>query len=93
MSEPGALESAEERLRAALEMLEATVNRKLEDMNSVGGLKAEVHALADDRAHMAADLDRSVARANILEEANREAIGRIDGAMDTVRAVLGRKAG
>ncbi|MCB1478969.1 MAG: DUF4164 family protein [Rhodobiaceae bacterium] len=92
MSEPGVLERAEQRLRAALDALESAVNRRMNEIDSVGGLKEEVHALAEDRAQMAADLDRAAARANVLEEANRQAIGRIDGAMDTVRAVLSRKA-
>ncbi|MEZ5876838.1 MAG: DUF4164 family protein [Tepidamorphaceae bacterium] len=72
--------------------VESAVNRRMNEIDSVGGLKEEVHALAEDRAQMAADLDRAAARANVLEEANRQAIGRIDGAMDTVRAVLSRKA-
>ena len=93
MSEPGVLERAEQRLRAALDALESAVNRRMNEIDSVGGLKEDVHALAEDRAQMAADLDRTAARANVLEEANRQAIGRIDGAMDTVRAVLSRKAG
>lgn len=93
MAEPGVLERAEERLRVALEGLETVINRRIEEMNSVGGLRDEVHALAEDRAHMAADLDTAVARATVLEEANRQAIRRIDGAMDTVRTVLSRKVG
>lgn len=80
MAEPGVLERAEERLRVALEGLETVINRRIEEMNSVGGLRDEVHALAEDRAHMAADLDTAVARATVLEEANRQAIRRIDGA-------------
>lgn len=93
MSDSSELERAEVRLRAALDALETAVNRRLAEIAAITSMKAEVHALAEDRAYMAADLDRSMARASVLEEANRQAIGRIDGAMDTVRAVLTRKAG
>lgn len=93
MSDESALERAEKRMRDALDALESTINGKLSDLEGVNNLKTEVHTLAEDRAYMAADLDRVMARATVLEEANRQAIGRIDGAMDTVRAVLTRKTG
>ncbi len=91
MDQTGAVERAEQRLRMALEALEAAINRKLAETESVSGLKAEAEALADDRAMLAADLDKALGRASTLEEANRQAIGRIDSAMDTVRAVLERR--
>ena len=92
MDQTGAVERAEQRLKAALDALEAAIGRKLAETESVSGLKEEAQALAEDRALLACDLDKALGRANVLEQANRQAIGRIDSAMDTVRAVLERRS-
>ena len=45
-------------------------------------------ALGDDRARLANDLDAVSARAKQLETANRDAVSRIDAAMQTIRDVI-----
>jgi hypothetical protein len=45
-------------------------------------------ALAEDRAHLAEELDASNARATTLGNVNREVSRRLDQAIDTIRSVL-----
>ena len=54
-------------------------------------LTAQVHALGDDRARLARDLDSAVARSRALEAANREVAQRIERAIETIRGVLGTR--
>ena len=88
MSDSSAIDAASRRLGAALDALEAAVERRREADRGQDSLAAQVHALGTDRSRLAADLDVAAARSRRLESANREIARRLDGAIDTVRSVL-----
>jgi hypothetical protein len=52
--------------------------------------EVEVQRMNADRAKLATELDGSEARAERLEEANKEVSRRLVTAMETIRAVLDR---
>jgi septal ring factor EnvC (AmiA/AmiB activator) len=85
---PGAVEAATSRLLAALDALEAAVERRREHDRSDDQLAAQVQALGTDRSKLAADLDAQTARTRRLEATNREIARRLDIAMATIRSVL-----
>ena len=78
------------RLGKAIETLEAAVVTRLEDHVDTTEVEAEVQRMNADRAKLAQELDNSEARAERLENANREVSRRLVAAMETIRAVLGR---
>jgi len=88
MSDHTAIEAATRRLQAALDALEAAAERRMEAGARTAALAEQVHALENDRARLAADLDNSAAHSKQLERVNREVAERIDGAMNAIRAVL-----
>jgi molecular chaperone GrpE (heat shock protein) len=69
------------RLGKAIDTLEHAVAAEAE---------AEVQRMNADRARLAQELDNSEARAERLEEANKEVSRRLVTAMETIRAVLDR---
>jgi hypothetical protein len=88
MSEGSAIEGATRRLAAALDGLEAALERRREADRSEAALAAQVSALGADRSRLAAELDRETARAHRLESTSREVSRRLDLAMDAIRAVV-----
>ena len=88
MSEIDSIEAASRRLALALDALEAAVERRREAARTEDSLATQIHALGDDRARLAGDLDQAVARARALESANREVAKRIEQAIETIRGVL-----
>jgi hypothetical protein len=88
MSEIDSIEAASRRLALALDALEAAVERRREAARVEDSLTTQLHALGDDRARLAGELDQAVARARALEGVNREVEKRIAQAIETIRAVL-----
>jgi chromosome segregation ATPase len=88
MSEVDSIEAASRRLTLALDALEAAVERRREAARAEDSLATQIHALGDDRARLAGDLDQAVARSRALENANREVANRIARAIETIRGVL-----
>ncbi len=88
MSETDSIEAASQRLAVALEALDAAAERRREAARSEGAQATEIHALGDDRARLAGELDQAVARSRALETANREVAQRIAQAIETIRGVL-----
>jgi len=88
MSEIDSIEAASRRLTLALDALEAAVERRREAARTEDSLATQIHALGDDRARLAGDLDQAVARASALESANRDVANRIAQAIETIRGVL-----
>jgi hypothetical protein len=88
MSEIDSIEAASRRLALALDALEAAVERRREAARAEDSLATQIHALGDDRARLAGELDQAVARARVLETTNREVAKRITQAIETVRGVL-----
>jgi hypothetical protein len=89
MSETDSIEAASRRLALALDALDAAADGRREVVRHGEALTAQVHALGDDRARLAAELDSAVARSRTLEVANREVAKRIETAIETIQAVLG----
>ena len=86
--EPPSIETALRRLVAALDELEAVVDRRQEHDRGQDNLAARIQALGADRSRLADELDHSLSRARTLEDANRNIAERIDGAIETIRMVL-----
>ena len=88
MSNTDPIEDATRRLVLALEALEEATERRCEADRAERALANQVHALGNDRARLASDLDDATARARALETVNREIAKRIDQAIETIRGAL-----
>ena len=93
MTNASAVETATRRLQHALDALEAALERRREVDRRRADLAAQVHAHDADRARLAADLDRTSARARRLEATNREIAERLDAAIDAIRAAIDGREG
>lgn len=78
------------RLGRAIDTLERAVDGHLEQVQDYAEAESEVQRMNADRARLAQALDGSEARADRLEEANKEVSRRLVTAMETIRAVLDR---
>lgn len=78
------------RLAKAVETLEIAVGEKFDRDHDYSEAEAEVQRMNADRARLAQELDASEARAERLEDANKEVSRRLVTAMETIRAVLDR---
>jgi hypothetical protein len=88
MTNASAIDAATKRLAAALDALEAAVERRHDADKSESALSAQLHALGTDRSRLASELDAAAARARSLETTNRDIAQRLDVAIDTIRSVL-----
>jgi hypothetical protein len=88
MTDHSAIDTATRRLQAALDALEAAVDRKLEATSRSGALADQMHLLDTDRARLASELDHAAARSKSLETTNREVAARLDAAMESIRSVI-----
>ena len=79
---------ATRRLAAALDALEAAVERRRDADRDEDELAARIHALGTDRSRLANELDSSLVRARELERVNRDVSQRLDRAIETIRGVL-----
>ncbi|MAW84906.1 MAG: hypothetical protein CMJ42_00110 [Phyllobacteriaceae bacterium] len=84
------LKEAIDRLSRALDTLENAVDARLEKEADFAEAEAEVQRMNADRARLAQELDSSEARAERLEQTNKEVSRRLVTAMETIRAVLDR---
>jgi len=89
MSEVDSIEAASRRLALALDALDAAAERRREAARGEDALAAQVHALGDDRARLASELDHAVARTRALETASREVAERIARTIETIRGLVG----
>lgn len=78
------------RLGKAMDTLEHAVAARIEHEQDYSEAEAEVQRMNADRSRLAQELDISEARAERLEEANKEVSRRLVTAMETIRAVLDR---
>ncbi|HEX2654007.1 MAG TPA: DUF4164 domain-containing protein [Xanthobacteraceae bacterium] len=88
MSDANAIDAATKRLAAALDALEAAVERRKESDRGGDAIAAQIHAIDVDRSRLASDLDTETARSRRLEVTNREIARRLDLAVETIRSVL-----
>ena len=84
----GAIEAATRRLLAALEALEAAVERRRDGDLNEERLVERIHQLGGDRSRLTNELDGVTAQARALEKVNRDVAKRIEVAIGSVRAVL-----
>ena len=82
------LESAMERFSAALDQLEAGINRRGIKSQNASSAERELSALRDDRSRLANELDKVKAHARTLDETAGDVSGRLDEAIAGIRAVL-----
>ena len=89
---PGSLsiDEALRRLESALELLEGTLDRRVENAAAVSGLEGELHRLGTDRSRLAQSLDAAEARSARLEDANAAVSRGLVAAMESIREVLAR---
>ena len=83
------IEAATRRLMQALDALESAVERRREADRDEDELASRIQALGADRSRLADELDGSLVKSRKLERVNREIAERLDGAIETIRAVLG----
>ncbi len=88
MTDAKAIEAATRRLSAALDGLDAAVERRRGADRAEETLAVQVHALGADRSRLASDLDAQTARSRRLEATNREVARRLDLAIETIRSML-----
>jgi chromosome segregation ATPase len=89
MSVPPAIESALKRLASALDHLEAAAERQGEVRAARLDTSEEFAIMRDDRSRLAVEMDGALAHLKRLEQANDEALKRIDRASEAIRAALG----
>ncbi|WP_306118774.1 MULTISPECIES: DUF4164 domain-containing protein [unclassified Roseitalea] len=77
-----------DRLDQALAALDDAVERTAELRREYADAEEEAQRLNSDRARLAEELDKAEARAERLEEVNKEVSRRLVTAMETIRAVL-----
>jgi len=87
------LEPPLKRLRAALDLLEAAVERWLRQEGVRLDVQEELALMQDDRARLATELDGALERNRGLATANLEAARRVERAGAAIRAVLERPGG
>jgi uncharacterized protein DUF4164 len=89
MSEIDSIEAASRRLALALDALDAAAERRREAARGEDAMSEQIHALGDDRARLAGELDLAIARTRALETANREVAERIARTIETIRGLVG----
>jgi Domain of unknown function (DUF4164) len=87
------LEPPLKRLRAALDLLEAAVERWLRQEGVRLDVQEELALMQDDRSRLATELDGALERNRGLATANMEAARRVERAGAAIRAVLERQGG
>jgi hypothetical protein len=86
------LEPSLKRLRAALDLLEAAVERRARQDSARADVEEELALMQDDRARLAVELDAALDRNRGLLSANIEASRRLARASAAVRAIVERAA-
>jgi uncharacterized protein DUF4164 len=84
------IEPSLKRLRAALDLLEAALERRARQDGARGDAREELALMQDDRARLAVELDGALDRNRGLLAANIEAAKRVERASATVKTILER---
>jgi hypothetical protein len=82
------LDPSLKRLRAALDLLEAAMERRARQDGARSDAQEELALMQDDRARLAVELDGALDRNRGLMAANLEAAQRVERAGAAIRAVL-----
>src|ERR1700754_4898145 len=86
------IDAATRRLMAALDALEAAVERRREADRDEDELATRIQALGADRSRLADELDGSLVKSRKLERTNRGIAEKVDHALAATRDVLGGEA-
>jgi hypothetical protein len=86
----GPFEPSLKRMRAAVDLLEAAVERRVRHDAKRGDSDEEMSLMQDDRDRLAVDLDSALGRGRALEAANSEAAKRLAQAGQAIESVIGR---
>ncbi|THD43166.1 MAG: DUF4164 family protein [Bradyrhizobium sp.] len=78
------------RMRAAIDLLEAAVERRVRHDAKRGDSDEELSLMQDDRDRLAVDLDSALGRGRALEAANAEAARKLAQAGEAIETVVGR---
>ncbi|MEE7449225.1 hypothetical protein MRF4_16250 [Methylobacterium radiotolerans] len=89
-TETRSIDDALSRLEAAINRLDAVVQRRLETDAQPDDRDAELALMDEDRARLAAALDAASARLATVSATTGEVGHRLDRAIETVQDVLGR---
>lgn len=84
------LDPSMKRLRAALDLLEAAIERRARQEGARGDAQEELALMQDDRARLAVELDGALDRNRGLLAANMEAARRVEKASAAIRSILDR---
>ncbi len=90
MPESLSIDEALRRLEAALDKVEDSLDRRIENAAAVQGLEGELHRLGTDRSRLAQSLDAAEARSARFEDANAQVSRGLVAAMEAIRDVLAR---
>jgi hypothetical protein len=85
------LEPSLKRLRAALDLLEAAIERRARQDSARGDAQEELALMQDDRARLAVELDGALDRNRGLLAANIEAARRVERASAAIKTILDRR--
>lgn len=91
MTDPRGIEAATKRLSAALDSLEALVDRRQARNSGDNALTAQIQTLGLDRSKLASALDREAARNRRLEDAARNVGRRVEKAINVIESVVSKK--
>lgn len=91
--DPSPIEAATQRLHAALDALTAALDRRKDMDRHQEALLAQLHAMSNDRARLAAELDAAREQSQALGDVGEEVGRRLDVAMGTIRDVLATHGG
>ena len=78
------------RMDAAMQSMETALDSRDDQVRDTSEAEEEVQRMNADRTRLAQELDNAEARAERLENANKEVSRRLVTAMETIRAVLDR---
>ena len=84
------IEPSLKRLRAALDLLEAAIERRARQDGASGDAREELALMQDDRARLAVELDGALDRNRGLLAANMEAAKRVERAGAAIKTILER---
>jgi hypothetical protein len=84
------IEPSLKRLRAALDLLEAAIERRARQDGARGDAQEELALMQDDRARLAVELDGALDRNRGLLAASIEAAKRVERASAAIKTILER---
>jgi hypothetical protein len=90
MSQP-AMGDAIEKLRSAVDLLDAAAMRRLSSERSEQARQTELELMRGDRAKLAELLDQALSRGRTLENAQKQAQDSVDRAIALVRQTLAER--